>query len=984
MLNRIYASNLSQGSIVFRAGLIALFMAAGCSGHGSTVSAPIPQPPAGVPTTPSATQVQFRIAIPSKTTPSASRRLQYVSASTKSAVVSVAPGSAAAVTVNCTTVCQGNIGAPIGTDTFTVKLFDGTNGTGNLLSTGTLSFNVLIDVDNTINMTFNGVVAAVAVTVSPSAATFGQAQTSSVTVNALDADGNIIVAPGVYVNASGTPVTIALTNSDTSGHTVLSVTHVTQPTAGITLTYDGNSYVSPTITGTASGLAPANGSLTVNCRAAATTTALYTDGFSDTGVQTLDRYPLNASGDGVTPTATASLAIEATAYASGLALDAAGTLYANGIVQVAASPATFDIVVQTWCANVTGSPPPRTTFIEPPNEDGELALDANANVYSTTFNPDSTFSVFEMAANSGAPSTSVTTASTPTPTLKSFVATAPVKFQLIPSIAVDPSGNVFAGLDSVINEYAANPIGTNPSPARSISSLTATGLITPISTAVDPSGNVFVLYQNDQRTTFPGGYAVAEFAAAAPTTPALVIEGPATQIGTYLGNPPGTVNSSAVSIAVDAHDNIFVLERATNDTTSPITGEASVQEFTAGSSGNVAPATTVDLTGSAVVPNDLAVDASDNLYISDAGSFIAGGSWYEYTLGGTRVRTLAGNAPGGSSTYDNIAVDSSGNVAVTDYDGAPSGNIFFFGTAQTGNAAPARTLAVSDVLFVQQLGFDSSGNLYVLRSENQFNTIFISVFETSAARAQGLAAGRESARPRGAANARPVAVRRSIAGGRNVRSTKKKPQFAEPPTLGGPSSPGPMVSVYASTASGNAAPIRTFTDQFTFDSESDGMAVSPAGVTYVSSRFGNAVYEYNTTASTANAAPTQAYWTFGPSTALPQIATDSSGNLYVVSGGSNSISVFPPGSTTPSRTIFGPHTLLSAPGKPVIDAAGELFVLDFDLNAVLVFGPGESGDTPPARMLSQTDVASRQVNSIAIGPGALVAPFAKKRSGHRP
>jgi len=962
---------------------LATFIAvAGCSGHGGSLPAALPvATPIQAPTNAPTVQVRFRILVPAMSAASSSRRPQYVSASTKSASIAVTPGSTAPVVVNCTTVCQGQIAAPIGTDTFTVKLYDATAGTGNILSTGTMAATVVIDQNNTINLTFNGVVAAIAVVVNPATATYGTAQTSSVTVNALDADGNVIVAPGVYVDAGGTPVTITLANSDTSGHTTLSATQVTQPTTGITLAYDGNSYISPTISATTTGVAPGRGTLTVNCRPAAATAALYTDGFSDTGTQSLDRYPLTVSGNDVSPIASANLAIQSTAYATGLALDSAGTLYANTIVQVSASPAAYQLAVETWCADVTGSPPPRSAFIEQSTADGEIALDGAANVYGTSFNSSNmSFSVYELAAGSGGPATAVSTTSTPTPVIRSFPATPPIAFELYPSLAVDGPGNMYTGADSVIGEYAPGT-SSNPTPTRTINSTSGTGLITPISTAVDPAGNVYVLYLNDMRTTFPGSYAIAEFAAANQTAPSRVIEGPATQIGTYLGNPAGTVNPAAVAIAVDPTGNLFLLDTADRQSGTQLFGEASITEFGPSQSGNVAPESTINLTTGVVSPNDLAVDASDNLYLSDSGSFVSGGSWYEYTSSGTLVRTLAGNAPDGSSDYENIAVDpSTGNVAVTNYDGAPSGNVYFFTSSQTGNAAPTKTIAVQNVLFVKQLGFDGSSNLYVLTAENQFNTVFISPFTLGVARRTGTPS--ESIFPGHPVASRPVTIPAAIARNRNHRPTRK-PQFAFPPSEGGPTPPFSMVSVFASSASGAATPTRTFTDPFTFDSESDDMKVAASGTVYVSSRFGNAIYAYAPTASGGGASPTLAYWTFGPSTAFAHLGTDSAGTLYDVSGVSNAISVYATGATTPERTIVGPHTLLSSPGKPVIDSAGELFVLDFDLNAVLVFGPSQSGDVPPERMLSQTDVIDRVINQIAIGPGTVTETSARRAAAHR-
>jgi len=159
--------------------------------------------------------------------------------------------------VNCTTTCSGTVSAPVGSDTFTVNLYDATNGTGSLLSTGTLTQTIVAGQANSVNVTFNGVVASLAVAIA-NVVSPGTAGSVGVTVNALDADGNTIVGPGVYVNSSGTPVTIALTNSDTSGNSTLSQTSITQPTTGIELNYTAAFDANPTISASASGFTTAN------------------------------------------------------------------------------------------------------------------------------------------------------------------------------------------------------------------------------------------------------------------------------------------------------------------------------------------------------------------------------------------------------------------------------------------------------------------------------------------------------------------------------------------------------------------------------------------------------------------------------------------------------------------------------------------------------------------------------------------------------
>ncbi|HUA10021.1 MAG TPA: hypothetical protein VMA98_12215, partial [Candidatus Acidoferrales bacterium] len=232
---------------------------AGCGGGGSTRG--LPALPTGSPAPQSTQQktqdvsVSFTIIVPTASGAKLRRVPNYVSASTKSATIAV--GSATPATVNCTTTCSGTVSAPVGSDTFTVNLYDATNGTGSLLSTGTLTQTIVAGQANSVNVTFNGVVASLAVAIA-NVVSPGTAGSVGVTVNALDADGNTIVGPGVYVNSSGTPVTIALTNSDTSGNSTLSQTSITQPTTGIELNYTAAFDANPTISASASGFTTAN------------------------------------------------------------------------------------------------------------------------------------------------------------------------------------------------------------------------------------------------------------------------------------------------------------------------------------------------------------------------------------------------------------------------------------------------------------------------------------------------------------------------------------------------------------------------------------------------------------------------------------------------------------------------------------------------------------------------------------------------------
>ncbi len=236
--------------------VLALSLSA-CGGGGSMVPPQgSSQPPIAVPHANQSVPVKFTITVPTAQTLGRVRPA-YVSPSTQSATLSVASqsgGGTTTTTVNCTATCAATISAPIGSDTFSGKLFDAQNGGGNLLSTGSLTQTIIANQANTINATFNGVVKSIAVAFAGAQVTPGTAGSIGVTLKALDSDGNAIIGPGSYVDADGNPLNITLADSDTSGHSTLSSTMVTQPTTGITLNYDASFDANPTITASAPGL----------------------------------------------------------------------------------------------------------------------------------------------------------------------------------------------------------------------------------------------------------------------------------------------------------------------------------------------------------------------------------------------------------------------------------------------------------------------------------------------------------------------------------------------------------------------------------------------------------------------------------------------------------------------------------------------------------------------------------------------------------
>jgi hypothetical protein len=221
--------------------------AAGCGGAGHAGAVPSQKQ-----TLSKTANLTFTIVIPKANGTNAAKRAPtFISSSTKSATITVTPaaGSAQTQTVNCTTTCQASFVAVVGSATISASLFDATNGTGTQLSTGSLATTIVAAQANVVTVTFNPIVGQVRA----SAGTLltGTSGSTTITITVLDPDGNIIMGPGAFTDTSGNPDPIALSSSDTSGHTSLSTSSYTTASSPMpTLSYDGTPLhgMYPTIT----------------------------------------------------------------------------------------------------------------------------------------------------------------------------------------------------------------------------------------------------------------------------------------------------------------------------------------------------------------------------------------------------------------------------------------------------------------------------------------------------------------------------------------------------------------------------------------------------------------------------------------------------------------------------------------------------------------------------------------------------------------
>jgi len=466
---------------------------AGCGGSGTSTLAP---PRA----TPAEATVAFKIVVPAK--PTATRRVpRYVSASTQSASITVAAGAGTPGTptvVNCTTVCTGQIQAPVGSDTFAVTLYDMQDAGGNKLSIGSLTQTIVANQVNTVNVALAGVVAGLAVVLNPNTIPPGPTATVGVTVNALDAGNNIIIGPGEAIDASGNPVTVTLSDSDTSGATMLSQTSFQVPVSGITLSYNGTTIPNPTISASAPGLDIVHALLTIGNLPFLLVGNALIPGSTVVGYAA----PL---GDSSTPILSISLLSDPTA----LMFDGLGNLYATGYegndVQVFSPPfsntSTSSVTITTGVNGPVGLGIDHAGRLYVGNN-----LGASVTIYTPPFTnasspsitiPDDITAVFAITVDSagnlyvggGGESPSVAIYKPPLSNTSSPSITIPGSAP--GALLVDTSGNLYASVAAGVSIYKA-PLTSSSTPSVTLNY----GGHFPGQAALDASGNLYVAYAN--------------------------------------------------------------------------------------------------------------------------------------------------------------------------------------------------------------------------------------------------------------------------------------------------------------------------------------------------------------------------------------------------------------------------------------------------------------------------------------------------------
>ncbi|HKU67304.1 MAG TPA: hypothetical protein VJP85_05995 [Candidatus Baltobacteraceae bacterium] len=186
--------------------------------------------------------VSFTMHWPSRRDLAHLRRPLYISPSTLSVVIEVNSDPTLTVkadnpsTAGSTATSTVNVAAPVGSDTFYFTLWDGTGGTGNELGQAQVTQTVVAGKVNTIGATVNGVLAKIGI--SPDAGQpFLEVGTNSggtpaftmvgdvpatFAISPLDADGNVIVAPGAVpsISLAGSDPSLAVAQTSGNHYTV--------------------------------------------------------------------------------------------------------------------------------------------------------------------------------------------------------------------------------------------------------------------------------------------------------------------------------------------------------------------------------------------------------------------------------------------------------------------------------------------------------------------------------------------------------------------------------------------------------------------------------------------------------------------------------------------------------------------------------------------------------------------------------------------
>ncbi|GAC1405179.1 MAG: hypothetical protein NVSMB64_09590 [Candidatus Velthaea sp.] len=375
--------------------------------------------------------------------------------------------------------CTATLNEPSGSDTFSLKSFTGSSGTGTLLASATLSQAISTTSANALKIVLGGSVASIRLALTNAAPPgCGATAASALLDSAFDSTQDVIL--GSYANA------VTFTDSDTTGNTSVAPGSVSSSSTVATVTYRGRA-TAATFGATAAGVAASS----VTSATLTPAPMLYAANFSgNTGAASITVYPATAHGN-VAPLRKIQGSSTKLNAPYGVTHDSFCNIWVGD-----ALPGSGAAVLYKFAAGANGNVAPVATVtgsntgLSGPSQ---LGSDRTDHVYVANQNGSGNILVFPSTANGNiAPSRIITSSAISQPY----------------GVAVDGSGKIYVANETgaSVAVFAASANGASTPVALIAGS--NTDLQSPVSVAVDGAGKIYihdVKFSDDHVGVFAAG-----------------------------------------------------------------------------------------------------------------------------------------------------------------------------------------------------------------------------------------------------------------------------------------------------------------------------------------------------------------------------------------------------------------------------------------------------------------------------------------------